>query len=416
MLIFINIIKISLKSIWSFKLRSFLTILGIIIGISSTVMIISIGAGAQSLIINEINELGTDKIAVLPGANDGSGPPAAILGIQITTLTLSDYEYLRYRMTDDIIAGSPFVIGTGRISRKDYVEDISFNGVSDEYLEVERADIAKGRFFSEQDVKGSPKIAVLGADIADDLFNGSNPIGRTFKLEKNLFTVIGVLEKKSSKSLGSLDRIVLIPMRTAQKSIKGINFINGMRLQVRDVSLAPDIEEQIKVALRDRHSSIVKKDGSDDDFTVQTAAQALDLFESLTNALKYFLAGIAAISLLVGGIGIMNIMLVVVNKKIREIGIRKAVGAHTYHIMLQFIIETMIIALLGGIIGLLIGIGISYTVALVAQYMDYKWSFIVPMYSIYLGTGISGLIGLVFGIYPSLKAAKYNPIEALRYE
>lgn len=249
--------------------------------------------------------------------------------------------------------------------------------------------------------------------MADNLFTNSDPIGQTIKIKRESFKVIGVMKKRGTVFFQNQDDQVFVPLETAQKLLLGINHLGFIRAKTDSGDTIDQSLEDIRATLRARHDV---NDPSEDDFSVRSVAQALDVLTGVTNAMKFFLASIAAIALVVGGIGIMNIMLVSVNERIREIGLRKAVGARRQTILFQFLIETSVIALGGGLIGTAVGMGISGIVAIIANVLGYSWDFIVTLGSIILAAGISILIGLVFGIYPAYRASRLDPIEALRYE
>jgi ABC-type antimicrobial peptide transport system permease subunit len=251
--------------------------------------------------------------------------------------------------------------------------------------------------------------------VAKDLFGDNNPLGRTIKISNQPFEIIGVMKAKGLVGFQSYDDQIYVPIKTMQKLILGIDYINMMRAMVDEEANVPEVMESIKQTLRERHG-ITDPSGDNDDFTVRSAAQAIDMITSITDALKYFLAAMAALSLLVGGIGIMNIMLIRVSQRTREIGLRKAVGANNEDIRMQFLVESSVITLSGGVVGIIIGELLSFAIALVANSLGYDWGFHFSWFSIILSVSISIAIGIGFGLYPAFKASKLNPIEALRYE
>lgn len=404
----------SFKSLASRKLRSFLTMLGMIIGISSVIIIMSIGASAQGLILNQIKSVGSNLIGVLPGGTSENGPPAAMMGITVTTLKYDDALALaKEENAPHVEFVAAYVSGVGTISWQNRSTDISINGTTASYVNVEDADVEFGRFFTEDEEMTISRVVVLGSEVAEDLFQNTDPIGQNVKIKRESFRVIGVMEERGSAAFQSQDDKVFVPLRSAQKLLLGIDHLGYIRAKVDDSKYLEQSAEDIKATLRERHDI---EDPIFDDFTVRNMQQALDVFTQVTDGLKFFLASIAAIALLVGGIGIMNIMLVSVNERIREIGLRKAVGARRKNIMNQFLSETIVISVGGGLIGVVLGAAVSGLIALVANYLGYDWSFIITLDSIIIATGVSSIIGLVFGIYPARKAAKLDPIEALRYE
>jgi ABC-type antimicrobial peptide transport system permease subunit len=280
---------------------------------------------------------------------------------------------------------------------------------------VEGGEILAGRFFTSEEEKNMARVAVLGSTVKKELFGESDAIGQKIKIKKHTFDVIGVMKERGTVAFQNYDDQILIPIKTMQKIIAGVDYLGFLRAKVDeakniDLSIL-DIEE----TLRDRHD-IKDRTGASDDFSVRSAAQALDVIKTVTNALNYFLAAMAALSLIVGGIGIMNIMLISVTERTREIGLRKAVGANTLNILSQFLVEAVTITLLGGIIGIIIGVLISFIISVGANLLGYEWEFIVSITSIVLAVTVSTAVGLVFGLYPASKASKLDPVEALRYE
>ena len=395
------------------KLRSFLTSLGIIIGISSVIIIMSVGAGAQSLVVNQVKSIGTDLLGILPGASEEDGPPSSVFGIVITTLTYEDGKAI-VNQVPQITGVAAYVRGVATMSWQNKIVDTSFLGVNDEYLYIESsAEVEKGSFFDAEQTEQVVKDVVLGSQVAEDLFGDIDPLNQRVKLNKETFRVVGVMKARGASGFQDQDNQVFVTIGTAQKLLLGINHVSFLRAK-----LAPDADidyaiSEVRQVLRDRHN-ISKPE--DEDFSVRSSEQGLDTLKSVTGALNYFLAMVAAISLLVGGIGIMNIMLVSVSESTREIGLRKAVGATKRDISLQYLTQTIMLSALGGIIGIIWGILISALTAAVAQALGYEWDFVISFGSIILAVSFTVLVGVFFGWYPSRKAANLNPIDALRYE
>lgn len=388
--------------------------LGIIIGVAAVIIIISVGAGAQSLILSQVKSLGANLIGVLPGKSEESSPPASVMGIVITTLTYDDALALADKKNaPNVVSVVAYAKGVATVSWRERNVDTNISGTTVGYLETENGEVENGRFFNQEEERGLVKVAVLGSQVKEDLFGESDAVGQKIKIKREMFEVIGVMKKRGTVAFQNYDDQIFIPISTAQKILLGINHISLIRAKV-------DVKENINQAilnveqtLRARHN-IANPD--DDDFSVRSSAQALDVLTQVTNALTYFLAAIAAISLIVGGIGIMNIMLIAVTERTREIGLRKAVGASNQNILNQFLIEAITITGLGGLIGVIAGVLISFLIAAGAHILGYNWDFIISPISIILGIGISFLVGLVFGTYPARKASRLDPIEALRYE
>jgi len=404
----------SARGLLAHKSRALLTMLGMIIGIASVIIIMSIGASAQGLILNQIKSTGSNLIGVLPGASDENGPPATALGITVTTLTYDDAQAIaRKENAPHLVAVASYVRGSATLTWQNRSVDTTFMGTTASFIDVESPEVEVGHFFSKDDERGISRVVVLGSEVAENLFSGSNAVGQTIKIKRESFKVIGVMKEQGTVFFQNQDDQVFVPLETAQKLLLGINHLGFIRAKTDSEDTIDQSLEDIRATLRVRHDI---SDPSEDDFSVRSIAQALDVLTGVTDAMKFFLASIAAIALVVGGIGIMNIMLVSVNERIREIGLRKAVGARRQTILFQFLVETSVIALGGGLIGTAIGAGISGVVAIVANVLGYSWDFIVTLGSVALAAGISILIGLIFGLYPAYRASRLDPIEALRYE
>ncbi len=395
------------------KVRSFLTMLGVTIGIASVIIVISVGAGAQSLIVNQVKSLGSNLIGVLPGKAEEKGPPASVYGVLITSLKDADGQAVMKSGFPHLLNYTSYIKGTDTVVWRDEKTDTTFVGVNAGLPEVEDAPLATGRFFTDEEDRSLAHVAVLASQTAQDLFGDENPIGENIKIKKTNFNIIGVMKARGNSGFQNQDNQIFVPLQTAQKLLLGVNYVSFMRMKVDNASNVDESMEYVREILRDRHN-ITNPDN--DDFDVRSMAQGLDVLSTITNALRLFLVAIAAISLVVGGIGIMNIMLAAVQERTREIGLRKAVGAKSRNIISQFLIETCLITLVAGIIGIVLGVGVSVLVAVVAQNMGYQWDLVISIPSILMGCVVAVGIGLVFGILPAKKASQLDPIEALRYE
>ena len=403
------VLKHSLRNLTLKKTRSFLTMLGIIIGVGAVIAIMAVGASAQNLLLAQVTAMGSNLIGVLPGASDEKGPPASMFGIEITTLKYEDA--LAMGELPHITAVCSYVKGQGTMNVGRKSKDFSYTGVTPDFLVVEDTAVASGRFIKQDEIDGLSRVVVLGSKVSEEFFGKGDPIGERLKINQAVFTIIGVMKKRGMAFMQDQDSQVFVPVATAQKIMLGIDHLAYVRAKVDSAENIDLATNQIKETLRYRHRI---KDPAKDDFSVRSTAQALDILGTITQALKFFLVAVAAISLLVGGIGIMNIIFVSVNERTKEIGLRKAVGAKKGDILIQFLIESSIMTLIGGLLGIVAGILIALIIALGVSYYGYDWKFIVTMPSIIISTLMAVSIGLIFGLWPAYRAAKLNPIEALR--
>lgn len=411
---FRQLLRLVFRALLSNKTRSFLTMLGIIIGVGAVILIISLGAGAQSLILGQLEGFGGDLIGVLPGQSDSKGPPASVFGVKVTTLTSADAEaFLDPKNVPDTQAVASYYQNNAVVSWRDQTFDVSAQGVSGDYFAVEGGEISSGRFLSSEEMTSNLRLAVIGSAVADELFGGNDPVGQKMKVGSQTVNVIGVMKKRGMVGFQNYDNLVIMPLLFAQKELAGVNYLSAIKIKINDPNNIAENMEAIKQTLRERHDI---DNPEDDDFSVRSFQDALDLVTGITNALRYFLAAMAAISLLVGGIGIMNIMLVSVTERTREIGLRKAIGATSRQVLNQFLFESISLTMVGGLIGLISGSLISYLTAIIVRSLGYRWDFIISPSSVILAIGLSTLIGVIFGYYPAKRASRLSPTEALRYE
>ncbi|TWH47357.1 putative ABC transport system permease protein [Sporomusa sp. KB1] len=404
--VFWESVKIALDALVSNKLRSILTMLGIIIGVGAVIAMVSIGMGVRDKVSSSIASLGSNLIIVTPGAASSSGVRQAA-GTNIT-LTLKDAEAMA-REVNGIGAVAPSVSKQYQMVAGNMNWTTSVQGTTPEYLEVRNLSVQAGSFITDEDVESRNRVAVIGTTVASNLFTNINPIGQSIRINNAPFTIIGVLESKGQSAGGQdQDDTVIIPLTTAQERMMGITYVQTISVQAADSEVVDQVQEGITSLLRARHDITADKT---DDFTVRNLASVMATAQETTGTITMLLGSIAAISLLVGGIGIMNIMMVSVTERTREIGIRKALGARYSNILMQFLIEAIVIGVIGGAIGIIIGIGTSYAISSIAG-----WNTVVTATPILVAFGFSVGIGLFFGLYPARKAALLNPIDALRYE
>jgi len=411
---FVIILKLAFQNLLSSKLRTVLTILGIIIGIASVMIVMSVGSSAQALILDQVRNVGSNLVIVLPGASEDMGPPAVAFGIVTTTLKNSDLAAIKIkRNVPNVLSASGYVQGNALIQYEGVNYRTSYQGTESSFLHVENVSVHRGRFFDPEDDTKMSRVAVLGSKRSEDLFGNDDPVGKTIKLGSVYFQIIGVLSERGSVAFGSPDSMVYVPLLTAQNLMLGIDYLNFIRIKTDDEKNIIQTKEDIEKLLRDRHDIVGDKS---DDFSIRSADSALGTLQSVTDILKFFLVAVASISLFVGGIGIMNIMLISFRQRIREIGLRKALGALNSDIVFQFVFESVCIACVGATIGVIVGIVCTWIISVVIRELGYAWSFFITFSSVGTAFLISVTIGIVFGVYPARKASFVSPIEALRYE
>jgi putative ABC transport system permease protein len=402
-------IKISLKSLTVNKMRSALTMLGIIIGVGAVITMLAIGTGARQRISEQISSMGSNLLIILPGSTTTGGVRMGA-GTQ-PTLSLGDVEAIQ-KECPAVSYVAPIHNGVAQIVYSNLNWSTLVTGTTPAMLEVRDWPLAAGRSFTDDDVRSATKVCLLGQTVVTNLFGTIDPLGQIIRIKNIPFTIIGVLDRKGQSPQGTdQDDTIYIPVTTAQKKLFGTSFPGMVRTIMVKARSAEDLaaaEQQIVELLRQRHHITAKQD---DDFTVRNLTQIMQTAEQSTKVMTLLLGAIASVSLIVGGIGIMNIMLVSVTERTREIGIRMAVGAKTWDIRLQFLIEALTLSLIGGIIGIIMGISGALVLSALAG-----WPTIVSLLSVLLAFSFSGLVGIFFGFYPAYKASLLDPIDALRYE
>jgi putative ABC transport system permease protein len=409
MISILSTLRIALRALWVNKMRSALTMLGIIIGVSAVIIMLAVGTGISRKISGQISSIGSNLIIILPGSSTQGG--IRMGGGSQSTLTKDDADAIS-RECSAVSTVAPIHSGTAQVVFGNQNWSTGIQGTTAGILEVKDCGLTAGRNMTDQDVRNANKVCLLGQTVVDNLFGSTDPVGQIIRIKKIPFTVIGILESKG-QSLGGQDQddTVLIPLTTAQKKIFGTTIpgmVRTIMVKARSTEDLDVAERQVTDLLRQRHHIGAKKE---DDFTVRNLTQILQMAEQTTNTLTLLLGAIASVSLLVGGIGIMNIMLVSVTERTREIGIRMAVGAKTWDIRIQFIIEALTLSMIGGITGIIIGSGAS---VFLSSMFDYPSA--ISLLSIVLSFGFSGFVGIFFGFYPAYKASLLNPIDALRFE
>jgi putative ABC transport system permease protein len=403
--------RVALRALRVNKLRSALTMLGIIIGVGAVIAMVGVGAGAQARVQEQIQSLGSNLIIVLSGSTTAGG----IRMGQGSQLTITEEDSVAIaREIPAVQASAPSMRGSAQVVYGNLNWGTGIQGVTPDYSEVREWGVAAGRFISSEDLDGATKVALLGQTTATNLFGEADPLGQIIRIKKVPFTVIGVLDRKGQNSWGQdQDDVVVIPLTTAKKKVLGVSQANARSVGAISVKIRPgedmvEAENQMRALLRQRHRL---QPYQDDDFTIRNLSEILQTQEESSKVMTYLLAAIASVSLLVGGIGIMNIMLVSVTERTREIGLRMAVGARGKDILLQFLVEAVTLSLIGGVIGIAIGLGGSQAISQFAE-----WRTQVPAEAILMAFGFAAAVGVFFGFYPARKAARLDPIEALRYE
>ena len=402
-----NLLKIALRALANNKLRGFLTMLGIIIGVASVITMLAIGQGSKRSIQAQISEMGSNMIMIQPGADMRGGVRQDASAME--TLKLQDYEDI-VNETRYVSATSPSVNSSGQAIYGANNAPTTVYGISPDYMEIRRYEVEDGDMFSDQDVQTAAKVCVIGKTVVDNLFpGGENPVGRVIRFQKLPFRVVGVLKSKGYNSMGmDQDDLILAPYTTIQKKILAITHLQGITCSALKEEYTDQAIDEISEILRRNHRL---RETDDDDFTIRSMQELSTMLTSTTDIMTTLLAAVAGISLLVGGIGIMNIMYVSVTERTREIGLRMSIGAKGMDILAQFLIESILISVTGGLIGVLFGVGAALIVNVVAHFPIY-----IQPWSVLLSFVVCTVTGVFFGWYPAKKSAQLDPIEAIRYE
>ena len=405
-MLFTELIKMAALSLVANKLRTLLTMLGIIIGVAAVIAMVSVGMGVRSNVVSSISRLGSNMLIIMAGSSNRGGVRGA--AGSITTLTYDDAMAIKDKIKN-IDYVSPTAQGSYQIVYGHENWNSSVIGVIPEYSAIQSLTMQSGIFFTERDVEVRNRVAVIGPTVATNLFNTVNPVGKKIRVGNAPYTVIGLLASKGQSTGGQdQDDVVLIPLTTAQERLMGITYVRTINVQVSSQDKMDEVQANIEKLLRQRHRI---REGNEDDFNVRNMTSLMETMTQTTTMITLLLGSIAGISLVVGGIGIMNIMMVSVTERTREIGIRKAIGATYNSIMLQFLIESTMISILGGIIGIFIGVGAAMSISKFGNFTT-----VISSASIIASFGFSLFVGIVFGMLPARKAAKLDPIDALRYE
>ena len=402
-----NLIKIAVRALANNKLRGFLTMLGIIIGVASVITMLAIGQGSKRSIQAQISEMGSNMIMIQPGADMRGGVRQDASAME--TLKLQDYENI-VDETRFVSAVSPSVNSSGQAIYGANNAPTTVYGISPDYLEIRRYKVGDGDMFTEQDIQTAAKVCVVGKTVVDNLFpDGSNPVGKVIRFQKLPFRIVGVLESKGYNSMGmDQDDLILAPYTTIQKKVLAITHLQGITCSALKEEYTDQAIDEITEILRRNHKL---RDTDDDDFTIRSQQELSTMLTSTTDMMTVLLAAVAGISLLVGGIGIMNIMYVSVTERTREIGLRMSIVAKGIDILTQFLIESILISVTGGLIGVVFGVGSALVVNGVAHFPIY-----IQPWSVVLSFAVCTVTGVFFGWYPAKKAAQLDPIEAIRYE
>lgn len=402
-----NLLKVALKALNNNKMRCFLTMLGVIIGVGAVIAMLAIGQGSKNSIKAQISEMGSNMIMIFPGAERRGGVRQSSDDMQ--TLKPADYEAIVNQATT-VAHITPTVNSTGQWINGNSNYPSQLQGVNSEFLDIRQRKVVKGEMFTEEDVKRAAKVAVLGKTLVDNLFpDGSDPIGKVVRFGSIPMTIIGILDEKGYNTMGQdQDNLALAPYTTVMKRVLATDYLQGIQASAIDEEQTERTIAELTDILRTQHKL---KDTDEDNFTIRSMQELAEMISSTSSMMTVLLAAVAGISLLVGGIGIMNIMIVSVTERTREIGLRMSIGARGRDIMMQFLIEAVIISVTGGILGILLGSFTTWMIKVIAN-----WPVMIEASSVVLSFVVCTIIGIIFGFYPAAKASNLDPIEAIRYE
>ncbi|MEA2112568.1 MAG: ABC transporter permease [Patescibacteria group bacterium] len=421
--------KLAVTSFTAHKLRTFLAVLGVTIGISSIIIVFSAGEGIKGIILNQVESFGSDTIQVevkVPSskkgvASEAQSAAALLQGAQVTTLKLDDLEDIK--KLPNIVDGYSVFMSSDRVAYRNEIHNSFIWSTNASFINIDSTELDYGRFFTKVENNSLATVVILGSKIKEKLFGESDPLGKTIKIHDTRFEVIGVMEERGAMMSFDFDEFVYTPINTMHKKVLGIDFLHNVILKVRDIAFVEDTLEDIRIILRENHDISPPKeeqsgwmDTGKDDFRVMAMTEILEVFDTMSSTLTILLLVIVAISLIVGGISVMNVMFVIVNERTPEIGLRKAVGANYKDIMIQFLVESILITLAGGLAGSILGSVISFFISVGANSYGIDWNFILPLRSFVIAGLFSIIFGILFGTTPARKAARMNPIKALKYE
>ncbi len=415
---FLKTFSLAITGLKTNKTRTALSVLGIVIGVAAVIVIVSIGQGLRALIVNQLNVFGENMMSVqvkVPGSDYGASMQSMVEGTVITTLKYADVEAVRDKKRFPYIKSvSGYTMGTEWASYQEKEKQVMFIASDAYYPKIDgQAKIARGRYFTNEEERGMAKVAVIGSAVAKKFFGNGDPIGKQIKIKQINFKVIGVMADRGMVMMFDYDNLVYLPLKTAQKLIIGTDHLVEFAMVMEDDQHFAQAKTEISQLLRERHNI---SDPTKDDFEVMSMDQIVEIVNTVTGIISLLLGLLAAISLIVGGVGIMNIMLVIVAERTREIGLRKALGARQKDIMNQFVAEAVLISVFGGIIGIIFGIFISLAATFAVRAYNFDWPFVVSIGAIIIAFIVAAGFGILFGWWPAKRAAKLNPVEALRYE